>query len=219
MIDKENVDVFEVDSSAHLRGCQVRKLQLNFAFEEVAKPEDFLLHNSLTVSPWRYVIKKDFYINNKIEFEENCRIEDIDWACRLLCCANTIKYTKFLSVHYILDPLNTTSALYTNESILIDNINAINRAYQVYSLLPSNKPNTKKAIAKVIDWYSYNSIKYLLVINLSSKKKNVLLNELPIVGNKYLLTRIIKICVVKRILFSPVISFVLSNYRKIKHIR
>lgn len=51
------------------------------------------LQNSMW-SAWKYIVRKDFVLENSLYFGENLLCEDIDWTTRLLIAVDSISYSK-----------------------------------------------------------------------------------------------------------------------------
>lgn len=177
---KENVDVIQVDSTCHPRNSYTEKPQLSFHYQLVTTPSEYWKNNGmLVVSPWRYIINKNFYKNSGLSFEENCRIEDVDWACKLMVQARTIVFFPIVMVHYIIQDNNTTSALYTDRKVVMDNIKAALRTDMIYV----DNTDLNRVIKFTVNRYLLNSIIAIMANNWSWKDKYEMLCLMNTVHN------------------------------------
>lgn len=100
-------------------------------------------------------------------FKENCRIEDVDWACKLMVQARTIVFLPIVMVHYIIQDNNTTSALYTDRKVVTDNIKAALRT----DMTNVDNADLKTVIKLTVNRYLLNSIIAIMANNWPWKDK------------------------------------------------
>lgn len=59
-----------------------------------------LAENKLRDYPWRYVARRSLYMNNSVEFPEDCYFEDLATTYRLVMHANTIRFSSKSILQY-----------------------------------------------------------------------------------------------------------------------
>jgi len=215
-LKSENIDILIADSTCHLRGSNSNKLQVGYKFKEISYAEKFYTYNGLVVSPWRYIINRNYFLSHQCFFEENVRIEDVDWACRLISENPIIKYEPFVLVHYIQNFNNTTSALLTDEKVLLDNIKATQRAQKV--LDKSLPTSIRRRIFEVVDRYYKNSFYSMLFIKIPVQLKKNLITQIVPYRSKYLINRFALNAPLIFSIFSNIIRYPLMVLRKLKKV-
>lgn len=107
-----DLEVLVVDCTYERPGKPGSTLQYNFPHCEVMSGDDMILKNSIPYAPWKLVILRSLIIENNLFFEENERIEDVDWVHRLVHRAMRTQYQPILFVHYIKSDISTTMTSY-----------------------------------------------------------------------------------------------------------
>lgn len=181
VLQNENLDVLVTDSAFEFKGCYTEKLQLNFKYQDVCAREEFIEKNGVAIAPWRLIIQRSFYLEHDFIFEENVRMEDIDWGIKVIFYVRTIQYKPILLVHYIKSDRGTTDVMYKNKDILIDNIKAGNRALNVITSLYSGYASYFKVVSIVGMYYNF-SCKYLFGIYLPVSEKVNIIKMIPSIG-------------------------------------
>lgn len=113
------LDILVCDCSWKIKGGkETSKLQHNFPFTDVMPGDLFIEKNSIPFAPWKYIINRQYIITNNIFFEENERIEDVDWCYKLVHNAQNVQYQPILLIFYIKSDISTTMTAYkTPETI------------------------------------------------------------------------------------------------------
>lgn len=186
---KENeLDILVTDSAYQFKGYEHNNLQLNFQFRDATDNESYVKKNGFTIAPWRLCINKTFYNKTNIRFEENCRLEDLDWAIKLFFYAKRIQYQPILLIHYVKAENGTTDNMYHNSEIIISNTIAANRTLKLTKGIYDNS-NIKKHVIRISDYYYYITCKYLFGLFSSLQLKKEIINLIEIKESKYLLVK------------------------------
>lgn len=183
VLQNSDLDILINDSAFEYKGKYSEKLQLNFGYKEVCLGEDFIYYNGWPVAPWRFVIRREYYISNNFAFEGKCRIEDIDWSLKILFYAKRVQYKGILLIHYIQGETSTTDTMYKHKETLIDGVLAANRALSIANDLYLNKKSYCKVISYLLLIYN-NSCKYLLGLYLPIQEKVEIIKMIPVIKNE-----------------------------------
>lgn len=183
-IKDRKLDILVNDSAYQFKGYEHNRLQLNFDFREETHGENFIVHNGVPVSPWRYCIRKDFYINNNCFFIENRQCEDVDWAVNLLFRAKRVQYQPILLVHYNVAEGGTSASAYKSKRILGDCIAGANRCLNIANTICKNSA-CKKAIISLADLYYQRACLELFGLWCSIKTKKELIKEISAKSSAY----------------------------------
>lgn len=177
-----NLDILATDSSYQFKGSVSNELQLNLRYQNTMTGEIFLESNGLAlIAPWRMIINREFYQKSEISFVEKTRIEDVDWAIKVLLATNRIKYEPILLIHYIKAEIGTTDTMYKNSETIIANIGAANRVLDI--LMPNAKLDL--LVREVADNMYKTSCKYMLGLFSPIKEKKEILSLIPITKSKF----------------------------------
>ena len=183
-LKKNDLDILVTDSAYQFKGYEHNNLQLNLKFKEITNSEGYVKKNGWTIAPWRLCFNRDFYTRTGVKFEENCRIEDVDWGVKLLFYARKIQYQPILLVHYIKAESGTTDNMYRDKEILIANTMAGNRTLRLgYSLYRNSA--IKNNVVDLADTYYNYTCKYLFGMHCSLKVKKEIINLIEIKESKY----------------------------------
>ncbi len=185
-VKDSDIDILICDSAFQFNGYEHNNLQLNYKYHDVTDTENYIKQNGWAIAPWRHCIKLDFYIKSGIEFEENCRLEDIDWTIKLFYYAQKVQYQPILLIHYVKNNENTTDNLFRDKEILIANTIATNRALHLSDTLYKDS-SIKNSIILLADLYYYVTCKNLLGMFASIKEKVAIIKliEAKKSSNKY----------------------------------
>ena len=185
-LKNKELDILILDSTFQFKGYEHNNLQLNFSFRDISDPETYILKNGWAIAPWRHCINREFYIKSGIQFEENCRLEDIDWCLKLFFHAKKVQYQPILLIHYVKNNENTTDNLFKNKEIIIANTIATNRALHLANTLYKDS-EIRDSIISLTDLYYYVTCKNILGMFASIKEKVVIIKliDAKTSSNKY----------------------------------
>lgn len=107
-LKESDLDVLIVDCAYERPGKPSNTLQHNFSHREVMTGDEIILKNSIPYAPWKFIFLRSLIIDNNLFFDENERIEDIDWVHRLVHRAKRVQYQPILFVHYLKGDTSTT---------------------------------------------------------------------------------------------------------------
>ena len=185
-LSANDLDVLVSDSSIEYKGQVNNLLQLNYQDHSIMDGETFVVVNGNPIAPWRLIIKRDFFLQNDLYFEENTRIEDVDWGVKVTYYAKRIQYIPILSVHYLKAGTSTTDCLYKDKETIRDYIQAGVRTLNVANSLYRNSKAKCKIVCLSTAYFDYG-LKYMFGLNASVRYKLTLLSYIPnIVENSQL---------------------------------
>lgn len=187
------VDVLVNDSAYQFRGYESNKLQLNYPSTEIMNWEQFVRVNYIAIAPWRLTIRKDFYTAHDNRFVENCRIEDLDWAVKIMYYAKRVQYLPHILIHYNKAETGTTDNMYNNYEILLDNTKAGNRVMDVANTLYAGSSIQDVIVQIACNTYTF-SIKYMLGLWASIRKKKEIIEMIPSIPMNSKIVKFAKLC-------------------------
>lgn len=184
LLENPDIEVFVSDSAWQFKGHESNKLQLNLPYKEVCSGWEFIKQNGAIFAPWRMCIQRSFYLEYDLKFPERCRIEDVDWACRVLYYAKRMQYAPILLVHYIKAESGQTDNMYRNEEILRANTIAGNRTWEVATTLYVDSP-VQDSIKNIAEMYYNYSCRYLFGMLKRVKVKRGIIGLIAISDSRY----------------------------------
>lgn len=98
---REKTDVIAFDAVFHTSNIQKRTLS-NLDEGVSIKGFDFIKSNPI-YSVWRFWYKREFLLENKIEFVNGLIHEDGDYNTRIFALAESVSYVKAIGYHYVTD--------------------------------------------------------------------------------------------------------------------
>ncbi|MBQ3244977.1 MAG: glycosyltransferase family 2 protein [Bacteroidaceae bacterium] len=211
----KDLEILVTDSAYQFKNHPHNNLQLNLPYKDLCDGETFVLKNGFAIAPWRLCFNRDFYNKNNIQFEENCRIEDIDWGVTIMFYAKKIQYQPILLIHYIKSESGTTDNMYKNIEILVANTNAANRTYELSQTLYKNSA-IKEAVIKLTDKYYYFTCKYMLGLFSSIKSKKEIIKLIKLKDSNY---RMVKFAIKHPTIFSFLSNCTVPVFRIARYIR
>ena len=173
-----DLDVLVTDSTLEYKGQVNNLLQLNYRNHTIIDGETFVVVNGNPIAPWRFVTKRDFFMQNELYFEENTRIEDVDWGVKITYYAKQIQYLPILSVHYLKASTSTTDCLYKDKETIKDYIQAGVRTLDVANSLYRHSKARHKVVCLSAAYFDYG-LKYMFGLNSSMRYKFMLLSFIP----------------------------------------
>ena len=125
------LDLLIVDCTYERPGKVNNTLQHNFPHHEVMTGDEQILRNSIPWAPWKYIFQRSFIIDNNLFFDENERIEDIDWVHRLVHTAKKTQYQPILFIHYLKNDTSTTMTSYKSTETMYSTLRCGMRLYKL----------------------------------------------------------------------------------------
>lgn len=182
-LNTADLDVLVCDSAWQVRGSEKYVLQHNLKFHHVMMGDDFIADNGIPFAPWKFVIKKSLFQDNNLYFQDNVRIEDVDWALKLVHSANRVQYQPILLVHYNRGVGSTTWDSYKNFDTIKDTIVMSKR---VFLLTNTSFCNSEQRVKKVVEsisvfYFSHGLRQFNGVYGFVNEKERVILDY--ILGN------------------------------------
>lgn len=209
------LDIFVSDSAFQFKGYETNKLQLNLPNKEILTGEEFLIKNGPALAPWRLCLKKEFVFKHNLWFVENCRIEDIDWACKVIFYAKKIQYLPILLVHYIKGEKGQTDTMYKNPEILKANTIAGNRTLEIAETLYKNSI-AQNVIFNIVQQYYNYTCRYLFGIFLPIKEKTNIIKLIQIKQSKH---RLVNYAISYPFIFSIISNLAVPVFRALRYFR
>ena len=107
-----DIEILIVDCAYQSPGKVSYKLQHNFPHREVMTGDDIIEKNTIPYAPWKFIFLRSLVLENNLFFEENERIEDVDWVHLLVHNAQRVQYQPILFIHYNKSNISTTMTTY-----------------------------------------------------------------------------------------------------------
>ena len=209
LLSKNSIEVLVSASAYQFKGHESNLLQLNLPFREICDSVEFIKHNGVVFAPWRMCILRSFYMSHNLEFPEFCRIEDVDWACRVQFYIKRMVYLPIILVHYNKADTSQTGSMYRDVDILKANMKAGRRTYDIAMTL-YEKHTLQHTILNVAERYVYNTCKYMFGIFLSLNTKKKIISIIPVEKSKY---KLVNFAIDYPLLFSMVSNLCVPLFR------
>lgn len=126
-LQKVDLDVLIVDCYTISNGIVNETLKHNLLHHEVMNGDAMLLNNNIPWAPWKFIIQRNWYVNYGLWFHENQRIEDVDWAYKLVHYANKVQYQPIPVIYYQFSSISTTMTAYKNPETVYSALDASKR--------------------------------------------------------------------------------------------
>lgn len=214
-LQDKNLDILVTDSAYQFKNHPHNNLQLNLPYKDQCDGETFVRKNGFAIAPWRLCFNKGFYNKHNIQFEENCRIEDIDWGVKMMFYAKEIQYQPILLIHYIKSESGTTDNMYKNIEILMANTIAANRTYDLGQTLYKDSA-IKNEVIKLADNYYNFTCKYMLGMISSIKSKKEIIS---LIKQRYSSHRMVKFATTHPTIFAIISNCTVPVFRIARYIR
>lgn len=154
---KENdIDVLIVDCSYERPGKVNNNLQHNFPHREIMTGDEIILKNSIPYAPWKFIFLKSLVVDNNLFFDENERIEDIDWVHRLVHKAKKAQYQPILLIHYLKNDTSTTMKSFSSP---ISTYSTLRCARRLYILPTTDFLDSSDGIKRWLEHLGENSFR------------------------------------------------------------
>ncbi len=182
-LESSNIEVLVCDAAWQIRGKEAYVLQHDYKFQEIMPGEEFLIKNGIPHAPWKYVIRKQMFLEHNLNFTPKVRIEDADWALKLTYYTKKMQYKPLLLVHYNRGAGSTTWDSYKDFSTIKDVIKMSRRIINLnHNELIESDIATKKKIEHIAYSVLIHGIKTMNAVTLHiSEKNNILKNNLDII--------------------------------------
>ena len=122
-----DLDLLIVDCAYQTPGHESNKLQHNFKHREVMTGDEMIERNSIPYAPWKFIFRRSMILDNNLFFEENERIEDVDWVHKMTHYAQKAQYQPFLFVHYNKGDMSTTMSSYRSSETVYSSLRMAKR--------------------------------------------------------------------------------------------
>lgn len=107
-IDEAHTDILMFDSETQAENGRVIE-SLHYAKNprEMMSGEDFLIKAEVPWVPWLTVFRKQFLLENQIEFAEGVRFEDTDYVLKSFLLSNSVRYYSKNIVYHVVNSEST----------------------------------------------------------------------------------------------------------------
>ena len=109
---QNDLEILIVDCAYQSPGKESNELQHNFPHREIMTGDEMIEKNSIPYAPWKFVFLRSLVLEKNLFFEENERIEDVDWVHLLVHNASKVQYQPVLFIHYNKSSISTTMTTY-----------------------------------------------------------------------------------------------------------
>lgn len=128
-----DLQILIVDCAYQYFGKESNKIQHNFPNQEVMTGDQIIACNSIPYAPWKFIIEREFIIENNLFFIEHERIEDVDWVHKVVHYANRVQYQPILFIHYNKYPESTTMSSFFSKDVVYSGLRMANRLRSLVS--------------------------------------------------------------------------------------
>lgn len=178
-IEAYNVDLLIVDATYERPGEYNQKLQHNFPHRHVMTGDDQIRYNSIPWAPWKFIFQRRLVIENNLFFDENERIEDIDWVHRLTHYAESAIYQPILLIHYQKSDVSTTMTSFKSKETMYSTLRCgIRMCRQRDSVFKDSHDDVRSGISRVGHFVCYLGVRNYMFCRDSFKIKKQHLIEL-----------------------------------------
>lgn len=201
------------------------KLQHNFSHRNILSGDDQIRHNGLPWAPWKFIFRRQLIIDHNLWFDENERIEDVDWVHRLVHFAKSTLYQPILFIHYIKNDTSTTMTSFKSKETMYSTI----RCGMRLLALPDNEfkdscNEVKQRLLNIGNSVISLGLRNYLFCRDSVKDKVKMISDIKNCNNSNHVSKISKVALKSPTLFSMgsnLTSFITPNlllaYRKLKY--
>lgn len=126
-----DLQILIVDCAYQYYGKESNKLQHNFPHREVMTGDQIIACNSIPYAPWKFIIERDFIVENDSFFIEHERIEDVDWVHKLVLSAERVQYQPILFIHYNKYPTSTTMSYVSSKEVVYSGLRMAHRLWRI----------------------------------------------------------------------------------------
>ena len=220
-----DLDLLIVDCAYQTPGHESNKLQHNFKHREVMTGDEMIERNSIPYAPWKFIFRRSMILDNNLFFEENERIEDVDWVHKMTHYAQKAQYQPFLFVHYNKGDMSTTMSSYRSCETVYSSLRMAKRLGVWHDTVFKDSSDKVKNYINYLErrFYYLGLRNYFFFYDEVAKKKSVLDNTLCSSDSKPYnsVSLLFKKCPLGMSLISNLISpfcqFAMIVYRKVKY--
>ena len=222
-LQQSDLEVLIVDCAYQTPGKESNKLQHNFPHHEMMTGDEIIEKNTIPYAPWKFIFLKSLVMRENIFFEENERIEDVDWVHLLVHHAKRVQYQPILFIHYNKSDVSTTMTSFKSSVTTFSTLRLGKR------LMVMTDTTFAQSSQKIRDYISHLANmfwgiglrNYFFVYDsISNKRENIIQNIDKTRMNK----KIIRLAYHHPVFFSiitncsiPISRLAMTVYRKVKH--
>lgn len=166
---EHRLDILMCDFARHNPNEENDNLVHNFKNHEIMTGKEFMLKNSLSWSPWKFLFKRSLMLDNSVFFEEKVVCEDVDWTFRISLLANRMQYQPILLNHYVLWNNSVTASEYKNIKFIYNRMFCACRVRKL--LFSCENKEEQKYICDVSNVLYFSAVKYYVCFTTSVKDK------------------------------------------------
>ena len=179
-----------VDAVYESPGKIGHKLQHNFSHKEIMAGDEIIVKNSIPYAPWKFIFQRTHIIENKLFFNQNERIEDVDWVHKLVHYAKRVQYQPILFIHYIKNRISTTMTAYKSGETIYSTLRCAQRMHTMIDTVFADSDNSVKVKIRVIsETIGYLGLRNYLFFydKIETKSNNIKTNLNEITGRHFIL--------------------------------
>lgn len=158
-------------------GVVSKTLQHNFQNHEVMTGDEQIVKNSIPWAPWKFIILREYFFAHDLWFHENQRIEDVDWAHKLVHFSSVTQYLPIPVLYYTNSSISTTMTAYKSPETVYSALDASKRLHLLgRTVFADATPEVILKINQLSDALFYNALGtyYLLIDNAKKKAANII---------------------------------------------
>lgn len=148
---RTDLEVLVVDCTYEHPGCVNNTLQHNFPHREVMTGDELIGCNSIPYAPWKFIFQRRLVTDHDLWFNENERIEDIDWVHRLVHQAKRAQYQPILFIHYQKTTVSTTMTAFHSPETMHSGVRC---AHRIYNLIDNEFAQSPVGARTQLVWLS-----------------------------------------------------------------
>lgn len=189
-LQKNKIEVLIVDAVYESPGKIGHKLQHNFSHKEIMAGDEIIVKNSIPYAPWKFIFQRTHIIENKLFFNQNERIEDVDWVHKLVHYAKRVQYQPILFIHYIKNRISTTMTAYKSGETIYSTLRCAQRMHTMIDTVFADSDNSVKVKIRVIsETIGYLGLRNYLFFydKIETKSNNIKTNLNEITGSHFIL--------------------------------
>ena len=221
---KSDLEILIVDCAYQSPGKVSNKLQHLFPHREMMTGDEIIERNTIPYAPWKFIFLRSLVLENDLFFEENERIEDVDWVHLLVHHAQRVQYQPILFIHYNKSNISTTMTTYKSVETVYSTIRLGKRLNNmVHTTFANSSEKVRIYIKHLSEMFYHIGLRNMFFIydSVSNKSNIIKQNIFPKPNQQDLLIRtaqhhtnifaFVSNCCV------PISRIAMWTYRKIKY--
>ncbi len=177
-LTKSNLEILIVDCAYQSPGKVSNKLQHQFPHREVMTGDEIIEKNTIPYAPWKFIFLRSLILENNLFFEENERIEDVDWVHLLVHHAQRVQYQPILFIHYNKSNISTTMTTYKSSETVYSTIRLGKRLdNMVHTTFAHSSERVRIYIKHLSEMFFHIGLRNLFFIYDSVANKSIIIKQ------------------------------------------